>query len=206
MELSEINKRARKYGVPVVKDKTHALLAEMVQELKPKHILEIGTAVGYSGITMLEACNATLCTIEHNDDLIIQAKKNFREHGLSGRVKILHDDCLVALAKLVASNKYDGYFDFIFLDGPKAQYAQMFNLLMILLSPNGTFVADNVLFRGYVSGENSSQSKRYKTIVKRLNEFIEICKNSPKLVNFELKNIDDGIIFAKKVSDEKLQN
>ncbi|MBP3581537.1 MAG: O-methyltransferase, partial [Clostridia bacterium] len=62
---------------------------------------------------------------------------------------------------------------------------------------------DNVLFRGYIAGENEAPTKRYKTIIKRLNNFIENCKNHKNLTDFELITLEDGLIFAKKVQDEK---
>ncbi len=187
------------YGVPIIRTKSHEILKEAAKIAAPKHILEIGMAVGYSGMTLLEATTADLVTIEHNEEYIKQAKKNFKAAKLFSRVKILEGDCLVILAKMVASKKFDGYFDFIFLDGPKAQYEQMLELLIILLKSGGTLVVDNVLFRGYVDGESAPPTKRYKTIIKRLNNFIEKCKNHPKLVNFELNSTEDGVIFAKKV-------
>ena len=42
-----------------------------------------------------------------------------------------------------------------------------------------------------------------KTIIKRLNTFIENCKNNPNLCDFNLINTEDGIILAKKVQNEK---
>ena len=203
MEISKIYNNAKNYGIPVIRTESHNFLEQIVSKEKPANILEIGTAVGYSGIIMLSTCNANLVTIEHNKQLIKQAKKNFKSHGLSSRVKIIEGDCMVEIAKMVSSKNYDGYFDFIFLDGPKAQYDLLLKSLLVLLKPNGTFVADNVLFRGYVNGESKAPTKRYKTIVKRLNDFIENCKNNPKFSKFELINIEDGIIFAKKVQDEK---
>jgi len=203
MDERKIRANAMVYGVPIIRTKSHEILKEAAKIAAPKHILEIGMAVGYSGMTMLEATSADLVTIEHNKEYIKQAKRNFKASKLSKRVKILEGDCLVILAKMVASKKFDGYFDFIFLDGPKAQYEQMLELLIILLKGSGTVVVDNVLFRGYIGGENTPPTKRYKTIIKRLNDFIEKCKNHPKLVDFELKNIEDGMIFAKKVSNEE---
>lgn len=203
MDNKQIRAKAKTYGVPIIRTKSHEILQGFVKYANPMHILEIGMAVGYSGIAMLEVSSADLVTIEHNADFIKQAKKNFISHGLKNRVSIVKGDCLVALAKMVASKRHDNYFDFIFLDGPKAQYEQMLELLLLLLAPDGTLVVDNVLFRGYVEGENQPPTKRYKTIIKRLNNFIEKCKNHPKLVNFELNSTEDGLIFAKKVKDEK---
>jgi len=203
MDKKQIKQNAKLYGVPIIRTKSHEILKKAVSKNLPKHILEIGTAVGFSGIAMLESCEADLVTIEHNDEYIKQAKQNFKSFRLEKRVKIIRGDCLVELAKMVASNKFDGYFDFIFLDGPKGQYDQMLELLIILLASNGTLVVDNVLFRGYVDDDKKAPTRRYKTIIKRLNEFIENCKNHPKLINFELNSTEDGLIFAKKVSNEE---
>ena len=202
MELEKIKTEAKKYGVPIIRTQSYQILSKIVHEKQPKHILEIGTAVGYSGITMLENTNGKLITIEHDDEKVKQAKQNFQKAGLSSKVQIMHDDCMVALAKLVSDKKFNEYFDFIFLDGPKAQYNNMLEALVFLLKPNGILLADNVLFRGYVLGENKPV-KRFKTISKRLDEFIKNCKNHPFLVNFKLFNTEDGIIYAEKVSNEK---
>ena len=147
---------------------------------------------------MLENCLGDIITIEHNKEYAKIAKQNLRNAKLASRAKIVIGDCMVILAKMIASKKYDNYFDFIFLDGPKAQYNSMLNLLILMLKDNGVFVADNVLFRGYVLGDAKAPTKRYKTIVKRLNEFIENCKNCPDLVEFSLNNTEDGLIFARK--------
>ncbi len=203
MKLNKIEESAKAYGVPIIRTKSHEYLEELVKTYKPKHILEIGTAVGYSAITMLMVSDANIITIEHNSDFAKQAKKNLKKAKLGFRAKILEGDCMVIISKLLSSKKYDEYFDFIFLDGPKAQYDSMLNSLILLLKPSGVFVADNVLFRGYTEGIKKVPTKRYKTIIQRLNKFIENCKNNPNLCEFSLKNIEDGLIFAKKVQNEK---
>ena len=199
MEIEKIYKKAKVYGIPVIKSDSHKLLNNLVKKYKPKRILEIGTAVGYSGITILSETDGFLFTIEHNKDFIKQAKFNFDKYGFSKRVKIINGDCLVELARLVSAPEYKGYFDFIFLDGPKAQYDSMLDGLIYLLAEGGIFLADNVLFRGYTTGENIAPTKRYKTIIKRLNQFIDNCKNHKELINFELISTGDGLIFAQKV-------
>ena len=204
MEFNQIRNNAETYGIPIIRTESHTLLEEIVRTANPKHILEIGTAVGYSGILMLKNSTANLITIEHNKDYIKQAKKNFKKYNVFNRVKIINNDCILEIANMVCDIKYHNYFDLIFLDGPKAQYNLLLEGLISMLAPNGTFIADNVLFRGYVENDNHTPTRRYKTIIKRLNEFIENCKNHPKLTDFKLINIEDGVIFAKKVSNEKV--
>ncbi len=203
MKINQIYEKAKTYGVPVIRSESHKILKEVVLKENPKHILEIGTAVGFSGTLMLQNSTADLITIEHNKDFKNQALKNFKTNKLSNRVKVIFGDCLVEISKMLTSKKYDEYFDLIFLDGPKAQYDLMLEGLIKMLKPNGTIIVDNVLFRGYVQMKETSPTRRYKTIIKRLNTFIENCKNNPKLVDFELKTTEDGIIIAKKAQNEK---
>ena len=197
-KIQNIVETSKIYGVPIIRTESHKILEEYTKQKQPLHILEIGTAVGYSGMLMLNCCKGDLVTIEHNREYIKQAKKNFAESGLTDRVKIVEGDCHIEIAKMLYSKKYDEYFDMIFLDGPKAQYNLLLDGLLLMLKKGGIFVADNVLFRGYVLGDNNPPTKRFKTIIKRLNEFIENCKNNEKLTDFCLNTSEDGMIFAKK--------
>ena len=113
MEITKIKNNAKDYGIPIIRSKSHEYLEQLVKDKAPKRILEIGTAVGYSGITILKASpEATLLTIEHNPDFINQAKKNFAKQGLKNRVNIVYGDCLVEIAKMIASNQSRNAFLF----------------------------------------------------------------------------------------------
>ena len=83
MELKNIKDNAKKYSIPIIRTESHKYLVDMIKKYQPKNILEIGTAVGYSGILMLENCNAFLTTIEHNKNFIKQANKNFKTARLN---------------------------------------------------------------------------------------------------------------------------
>ncbi len=203
METNQIYKKAKTYGVPVIRTESHKILEDVVKKIQPSHILEIGTAVGYSGTLMLQNSTADLITIEHNKDYKNQAVKNFKANGLAKRATIVFGDCLVEVSKMLTSNNFNDYFDLIFLDGPKAQYDLLLEGLIKMLKPEGTIIVDNVLFRGYVNNEQTAPTRRYKTIIKRLNTFIENCKNNQNLTEFQLINTEDGIIIAKKVKNEK---
>ena len=78
MEITKIKKNAKDYGIPIIRTESHKYLEDLVKRTQPKRILDIGTAVGYSGITMLKASpEATLLTIEHNPESVKIANKNF---------------------------------------------------------------------------------------------------------------------------------
>lgn len=195
--FEEIKTYAEKYAVPIMRAETSEIIAEFVKNQQPKNILEIGTAIGYSGIILLKNSSAKLTTLEHNKNYIKIAKQNFKNYNLYKRVRIVSGDCLVALANMAANPKNRESFDLIFLDGPKAQYLNMLELLILLLKNNGTLIVDDVLFHKNLSGDGTV-SKRFKTIEKRLNLFIDALKNHEKIKKFELKEVEDGLIFASK--------
>ena len=104
-------------GIPVADDETLNYLLVMLSATQPKRILEIGTAVGLSGAAMLSICpDARLTTMELDEERYLEAKKNFADLGIENRVTAYLGDAGEILSMM------DGQFDFVFLDGPKAQY------------------------------------------------------------------------------------
>lgn len=198
MQEIDIKNYANHRGVPIIRDQSHQILIDYIRKYQPKQILEIGTAVGYSGMAILQNCNGQLTTIEHNGALVAEAQQNFNANNLSNRVKIINEDCLVQVAQLVADDRYNNYFDFIFLDGPKAQYGNMIEGLIMLLKQGGVILVDNVLFRGYVDGSVKAPTKRFKTIVSRLKVFIDNFLTNQELKDAKLIDIEDGMLFAIK--------
>jgi len=186
-ELSPILEYARENNVPVLRNQTAKILELVTDLVKPLEILEIGTAIGYSGSLMLKSGdpNSNLTTIEKDADSYKIAKENFAKVGLKNRVTLFNDDAIVVLPKLTKK------FDLIFLDGPKGQYIKYLPFLLSLLSPNGVMVADNVLYRGMILDDNLAD-KRNETIVKRMREFLLELQNNPILKTIVLE-IEDGV-------------
>ena len=82
-------------GIPVADEETLNFLLLTLEMYKPKRILEIGTAVGLSGVAMLECCPfARLTTIELEEDRYKEAKKNFADFGVENRVNAYLGDCV----------------------------------------------------------------------------------------------------------------
>lgn len=183
----------RKEGLPLIKEPSLDRLLEIVKIKNPKNILEIGTCIGFSGICMLKVCSGHLTTIEIDKDRYNLAEANFKQEGLEERVcQILGDASKIFEQKLIKQK-----FDLIFLDGPKGQYNRQLPYLIELLNEDGILFADNVLFRGYVENPQSAP-RRYKTIVKRLKEFIEECKSNKSLRDVSVEHIGDGLLIAKR--------
>jgi caffeoyl-CoA O-methyltransferase len=109
-------------------------------------ILEIGTAIGYSGIWLAGALppGGMLYTMEAEAERANVARENFARAGLADRTTVIVGDAALMLAKVA------GPFDLIFQDGDKRQYVSMLDRLVALLRPRGLLLTDNVIWSGEV--------------------------------------------------------
>lgn len=191
-----LRKEALSRGIPVADDETLNYLLLMLSAVRPKNILEIGTAVGLSAAAMLMRCpDARLTTIELEEERYLEAKRNLSELGLSSRAVCHLGDAGEILTMM------DGRFDFVFLDGPKAQYEKYLFDLKRLLSPGGVLFADDVLLYGWVSGERPTPQKRH-SIVDKLRGYLGSVTSDKDFITSVL-DVGDGV--AVSVLKEKAE-
>lgn len=192
--LISLREKSKQRDIPIIRDKSFNLLLTVVSILKPKSILEIGTANGCSGIGMLlEAPSARLTGIEINEDIVLEAKQNLKDFGLADRARFFVGDANEIVPQLT------GKYDFIFLDGPKGHYKQYLPWLLPLLNAGGVLFADNVLFRGFVDGSQKG-SKRNNTIIYSMRAFLEEISKDKNLKTTVL-DIEDGVSISLKIKD-----
>ena len=192
IDLNQIERFARERYIPVMLDDTKELLFNVVQKVQPKRILEIGTAVGYSGIVMLLASpEAHLNTMEISEELANIARQNFAKAGVENRVNIFLGDARELVAQLT------GNYDFVFMDGPKGQYEAFLPYLTELLDTGGTLVCDNVLYKGLV--EHVPDDKRHKhiTVARNMHAFLDDITANPRY-DTVLHRIGDGVTVSVK--------
>ena len=191
-EMNEILTYARSNYIPVLLEDTAKLLFNTIYNFQPKTVLEIGTAIGYSGTLILNANNCKLTTIENFESNYNLAKKHFESANLTNRVEMIFDDAYNGITEL--NNNYRK-FDFIFLDGPKGQYIKYLPILKNMLTDGGILFADNVHFKGMVFLEGTIPHKK-RTIVVNLRKFLSEIKADADFDYSELK-IGDGVMIAK---------
>lgn len=187
--LSKKRADALSRGIPVADDETLQFLLVTLQMAKPLKILEIGTAVGLSGVAMLQACKtATLTTIELEEERYLEAKENFKAFGVETRVSAYLGDAGEILAMM------DGQYDFVFLDGPKAQYEKYLFDLKRLMKKGAILFADDVLLYGWVSGEEETPQKR-RSIVEKIRSYLQVI-TSDKDFTTSVLNVGDGVALS----------
>ena len=189
MDLKELERFARENHIPVLLGDSAEFLANFVNKKQYKNILEIGTAVGYSGsIMLLSSEDSNLVTIEKNEESFNRAIETFKTLKLSNRVEQILGDGFDEIQKLEKANKK---FDLIFLDGPKGQYLFYYPILLRMLSNEGCLLVDNVLFKGLVrSSEDVGHKKR--AMITKLRKFLNEIETREDL-NTTIHEIGDGI-------------
>ena len=162
-DFVDIRKYAKENNVPIMNSQTKELIISILQIKKPKTILEIGTAIGYSSLCFSKYTNAEITSIELDEKTASISKENFKKYNVN--VNLINDDAMKALRNINQG------FDFVFIDANKSRYLDYFKMTSKLLNKGGIIIADNVLFRGEVSNDDIME-KRKNTLVKRLRNFL----------------------------------
>ncbi len=188
--LKEMEQYAEENHVPIVEPEVAQLLKLLLKIRKPKNILEVGTAIGYSALVMAEVTddNCKITSIERRKDMIEKAENNIEKTKYNNRIIILEGDAEEVLLNL--EEKYD----FIFLDAAKGQYMDFFNKCLNLLDNNGIIVSDNVLYKGMVATDELVV-RRKKTIVKRLRAFLKYINEIEGIIS-SIIPIGDGVALT----------
>lgn len=122
------------------------LLKMLVQMIRPKNILEIGTFSGYSAISMAEGLDddGRLYTYEINDEMEDFTRPWIEGSEVADKIEFIIGDALTEAPKLGIA------FDMVFMDGDKRTYRDCYEMVMTILKPGGFILADNTLWDGHV--------------------------------------------------------
>lgn len=185
--ILEMEAFAKEHNVPIVTKEVAKYLEFTLRSYKIKNVLEIGTAIGYSGIVMARECQkfgGKLTTIEIDEERYNEARTNFEKSGLDN-ISLHLGDALEVIPKL------DETYDFVFMDAAKGKYEDFFDLILPKMNKEGLIFIDNIMFRGYLYKE---YPKRFKTIVRNLDKFINRLYEEH---DFVLLPFGDGIGLVK---------
>lgn len=190
-ELQKIKEKALEEHIPIIMDDTLEVVDKILKELKPKKILEIGTAVGYSAICFSEYLeeDGIIDTIERDEERAKQAKENITKVEVEDKINILEGDAVEILPTL--NEKYD----MVFIDAAKGKYPFFLKEALRMLSENGIILADNILYKGYVMSDYNKHKQR--TAVRNLREYIHEVTGNPNLET-KILEVGDGLAITKR--------
>lgn len=169
------------------------VLSMLSRMIRPTHILELGTFVGYSALCLAEGLtpDGRLVTVEKNDELEEMIRENLSLSPLGAQIDLrigTVQDVLRELRETMSET-----FDLVFLDADKRTYTEDLEALLPLVKQSGWILADNTLWDGHIIDPAYDRDKQTQGL-RRFNEYV---RNRPELENVILP-IRDGITIIRK--------
>ena len=188
-ELKKVKELALENHVPIIMDDTLEVIEKLLTDEKPKRILEIGTAVGYSASCFARVLDDVIIdTIELSEERYNEALINLEKIGVKDRVNVYLGNAVDILPTLTEN------YDMVFIDANKGKYPVFLQEAIRMINNNGLIVADNVLYKGYVMSDYNKHKQR--TAVRHLREYIKEVTENPSLET-EILEIGDGLAITR---------
>ena len=193
-QLMELRLQAEAEEVPVILRETEDLLGVLLSIIRPRRVLEIGAAIGYSAAYFARKTGGQVVTIEKSSEMCQRASENIGRLGLTDQIRVIEGDGEEEVRKL--SEAGEPPFDFIFIDAAKSHYRRFLDAAMELTHGGTVIVSDNVLFRGSVAEDGQVQDRRHKTNIRRLQEYMKYIYDHPSLET-SLIACGDGLAVSR---------
>ncbi len=176
--LKEIETQAEHKFLPIVGPRKGRILAGAVREVKPKHVLEVGTLIGYSAILIGKelGSDAEITTIEIHAEEAKTAEKNVDRAKILPKVKVIVGDAIKVIPTL------DDCYDAVFIDAEKTEYYEYLKLMEPNLHGGTIVIADN-------AGIFACQMRDY----------LDYVRNSGKYKSRFYRVGDDGVEVSVKL-------
>lgn len=182
-ELNALRNFAEPNHIPIILKDAEELILNILRVKKPKRILEIGTAIGYSACCFATVCKeCEIITIESNVDSKKIAEENIERLGFSDVITVLSGDAVDVLKELNKTQK----FDFVFIDAGKSHYKDFFDGALVLCEKDAIIISDNVLLRAKTVSDEYDPYSKFKTNIRKMREFLDYIT--------DLDNIDTSIV------------
>lgn len=191
MNINDLKKEALQNNIPIMRDDSLDYIKNKIRMEKLYNILEIGTAVGYSASQMASVNEKVhITSIERDSERFMSATKNINSLGLNEQIDLIFGDALEL------NNEYK--YDLIVIDASKSQNIKFFEKYKKNLNDKGFIIIDNMKFHGLVGNTDTIESKDLKSLVLKIEEFIEYLKTQTEEFNVEFLDIGDGLAVCQR--------
>ena len=195
--LKDLEDFARQENIPIIPHETVAYFRLLMQTLQPKHILEIGTAIGYSALLMAEnSPQSRISTIERNPEMLGLARENFAKFDSRKQISLLEGEAMELLPGLP-----DDHFDFVFMDSAKSKYIVFLPEVLKKVKVGGLIVIDDIFQGGDVAKDISEIPRGQRAIYRGLQKLFDATLDNPDLTA-SLISMSDGLLLLRKNVDQ----
>lgn len=178
-------------NVPIMDSDALAALKHLILIKGAKTYMEIGTAIGYSGLHLLSVYeDSHLITIEKDRGSYETAVENFSIYKVSSRVDAYLDD-----AKTINLDMEEESVDLLFIDASKGNNQLFFEKYIPFVKEDGLIVVDNILLRGLVV-EDEIAGRNKRKLKEKVDAFNQYMSKSDYPTSF--LPIGDGLLVISK--------
>lgn len=188
--LEQIKTQALNDDVPIMSDDTLNVIARLIQDNHFSTVLEYGTAIGYSSLSLASRCDwVSIVTIEKDKKRFQEALKN-KQLVKDKQVTMIHADAKTwPIANL---------YDLVIIDAAKAQNQFLFERVFPFVKTRGIVVVDNMSFHGHVTNIPQGKTKRnLRQMVTKIIKFHEFIESNPFLES-KLLEVGDGLLVIQR--------
>lgn len=194
--IVEMEEYASEHNVPIIEKESIAFIMKYIKANNIKNVLEIGSAIGYSAILMASSSpDVTVTTIERDNARYMECLKNVKKCGFDKKINVVFQDALEV-------NLSNVEYDLIFIDAAKGQYTKFFEKFKYFLSKDGAIITDNLKFHGYVGKSSKIESKNLKSLVEKIENYIEFLKDNPEF-DTKFYDLGDGLSVSTWKDEKK---
>lgn len=194
VELEQLRELSEEEKVPIILKESESFLNTFLKISRPKRILEVGCAVGYSAMFFAELTGAQVYTIEKDHEVYLKATANVERMGYADRVRVFEGDGEEVIRQLADENTEP--FDFVFIDAAKSHYKRFLEAALPLCSENAVIAADNVLFKARIADDIYDPTGKYKTNIKKMREFVNFINEDARFDSC-IMAVGDGLSISK---------
>lgn len=184
--------------IPIIQRDVETLMISILNILKPKNILEVGTAIGYSSVVMAKTVDdSKIITMERAPEMIEKAVETLKDFQVEDRVKILVGDARenMDLLREKCLKGEQEKFDFVFIDGAKSHYLEFWHKLKDQVKPGAIIFCDNALMRGMTVDNSYDIRDKHRTNIKNMREFLDYITGL-KDVQTSILPVGDGVTIS----------
>jgi len=165
------------------------LLKMMVQMMRPKNILEVGTFSGYSAICLAEGLEegGRVYTFEINDEQEDFTRPWIEGSSVADKIEFIIGDAITEAPRLGIE------FDMAFIDGDKRTYVETYEMVLSILRPGGIILADNTLWDGHVCDPSYNHDQQTQGI-RRFNDYVRKDSRTEQVI----LPLRDGLTIIRK--------
>lgn len=177
-ELARLRQVGERGHIPIILKDTERLLITMIKKERPKRILEIGTAIGYSAAVLATAAgrDAIVTTVEADPLYAGDARGNLMGYG---NVELIEGDGAEVMNEMAGEPGFKAY-DMVFIDAAKSHYMEFWEGALKVTRPGSTIICDNVLMQGKTADESLDERGRFETNIKYMRNFLEHISDCPE--------------------------